>query len=190
MANITETCYFTFGRFNPPTIGHKKLLDQLVYEAGADDYLIFPTKSLDKKKNPLEFKIKVKWMKKSFPDYADNIIDNIECCRTIVATCQHMMMLGYTRIVMVVGSDRVEVFDRIIGDNNRKPDEFSFDTYEVKSAGQRDPDADGATGMSASKLRDFAKDAKCTEFMEGCTDKLSTGEKIALMTDVRNGMGL
>ena len=105
---ITETCYFTFGRFNPPTIGHKKLLDKLDYESKDQDVLIFPTKTVDRKKNPLKFKTKVKWMKKSFPDYEDYIIDNEECCRTIIATCQHMMMLGYKNIVMVVGSDRVD----------------------------------------------------------------------------------
>ena len=117
---ITETCYFTFGRFNPPTIGHKKLLDRLIYESKDQDVLIFPTKTVDRKKNPLKFKTKVKWMKKSFPDYEDYIIDNEECCRTIIATCQHMMMLGYKSIVMVVGSDRVDQFRRILEGSNRK----------------------------------------------------------------------
>ena len=186
---ITETCYFTFGRFNPPTIGHKKLLDKLDYESKDQDVLIFPTKTVDRKKNPLKFKIKVEWMKKSFPDYKDYIIDNEECCRTIIATCQHMMMLGYKSIVMVVGSDRVDQFTRILEGSNRT-DDFAFDSVDVISAGQRDPDADGAEGMSASKLREFAKNAQSVEFMEGCTDKLSTGDKMALMTDVRDGLGL
>ena len=186
---ITETCYFTFGRFNPPTIGHKKLLDKLVYESSSDDYLIFPTKSFDKKKNPLKFTTKVEWMKKSFPNYANNIIDDEQCCRTIITTCQHMMMLGYKQIVMVVGSNRVDQFRRILEGSNRT-DDFAFDKVTVMSAGERDPDADGAAGMSASKLREFAVNAQSTEFMEGCTDKLSTGDKMALMTDVRSGMGL
>ncbi len=187
MANITDTCYFTFGRFNPPTIGHQKLLNKVVREAVQNDVMIFPTKSHDAKKNPLDFRTKVMWMKKSFPDLEDYIVDNEECCRTIITTCQHMMMLGYKNIVMVVGSDRVEQFKKILNGSNRT-DDFAFDTIQVISAGDRDPDADGAAGMSASKLRDFARNDKTEDFMKGCTDDLNTNDKIALMSDVKEGL--
>ena len=97
-------------------------------------------------------------------------------------------MKDYTDIVMVVGSDRVADFDKILQKYNRQ--DFSFDTIKVISAGERDPDAEGASGMSASKMRAAAKDVKSTEFMSGIPDTLSVNEKMELMAKVREGMGL
>ena len=185
----TETCYFTFGRFNPPTIGHEKLLDRLVSEAGADDVMIFPTKTYDKRKNPLKFVDKVNWMKLGFPNHKKLIVDDEACCRTIITTCQHMMMLDYTSLVMVVGQDRVTEFDTLLQKRNRT-DDFSFDKITVVSAGIRDPDAEGAEGMSASKLRDFAKEEDAVSFMDGLSDELDTGQKMEIFTQVRAGLGL
>ncbi len=185
----TETCYFTFGRFNPPTVGHQKLLAKLIHESGHNDVMIFPTKTVDKTKNPLKFRSKVNWMKRSFPDWRDYIVDNEECCRTIITTCQHMMMLGYKNIVMVVGQDRVDEFDDLLQRRNRT-DDFAFDKVEVVSAGLRDPDKEGAEGMSASKLRAYAKAGDSSGFREGTSNSMKPSMKLRMMREVRKGMGL
>ena len=88
-----KTCYFTFGRFNPPTIGHEKLLRTVEKEAGSDDYLIYPSQSLDKKDNPLPYAYKVEILQKMFP-WAN--IETAACCNTIMKVAQDMMMKDYS----------------------------------------------------------------------------------------------
>ena len=180
-----KTCYFTFGRFNPPTIGHEKLIRTVEKEAGSNDYLIYPSQTFDKPKNPLPYAYKVDILQKMFP-WAK--IETAACCNTIIKVAQDMMMKDYSDIVMVVGSDRVADFDKILQKYNRQ--DFSFDTIKVISAGERDPDAEGASGMSASKMRAAAKEVKTTEFMSGIPDTLTPTEKLELMAKVREGMGL
>mgnify|MGYP001465951570 CR=1 FL=1 len=147
-----KTCHFTFGRFNPPTIGHEKLIKAVANAAGSGDYLIYPSQSFKKPDNPLPYDYKVEIMKKMFP-WAK--IESAACCNTIMKVAQDMMMKEYTDIVMVVGSDRVADFDKLLQKQNRI--DYSFSTIKVISAGERDPDAAGASGMSASKMRNAAK---------------------------------
>ena len=180
-----KTCYFTFGRFNPPTIGHEKLLRTVEKEAGSDDYLIYPSQSLDKKDNPLPYAYKVEILQKMFP-WAN--IETAACCNTIMKVAQDMMMKDYSDIVMVVGSDRVGQFDKLL--NKQNTIDYTFNSIKIVSAGERDPDAEGASGMSASKMREAAKNQKTTEFLEGIPDTLSVKEKLDLMAKVREGMGL
>ena len=181
-----KTCHFTFGRFNPPTIGHEKLIKAVANAAGSGDYLIYPSQSFKKPDNPLPYDYKVEIMKKMFP-WAK--IESAACCNTIMKVAQDMMMKEYTDIVMVVGSDRVADFTGLLEKYNRT-DEYSFRTIKVVSAGERDPDAEGASGMSASKMRAAAKEVKTTEFMSGIPDTLTPTEKLELMAKVREGMGL
>jgi len=183
-----STCYFTFGRFNPPTIGHEKLLKAVQKEAASADWFIIPSQTHKKPKDPLPYDYKAATMKKMFPWAADHI-DDKACCNTIIKVAQHLMMKDYTDIVMVVGSDRVADFTGLLEKYNRT-DEYSFRTIKVVSAGERDPDAEGASGMSASKMRDAAKEVKTTEFMSGIPDTLTPTEKLELMAKVREGMGL
>ena len=174
-----KTCHFTFGRFNPPTIGHEKLIKAVANAAGSGDYLIYPPD------NPLPYDYKIEIMKKMFP-WAK--IESAACCNTIIKVAQDMMMKEYTDIVMVVGSDRVADFDKLLQKQNRV--DYSFSTIKVISAGERDPDAAGASGMSASKMRDAAKNLKTSDFIKGIPDTLSAKEKMELMAKVRSGMGL
>ena len=178
---------FTFGRFNPPTIGHEKLIKAVAKEAGSDDWFIIPSQTAGEKKNPLPYDVKTKYMKMMFPQYADHI-DDKACCRTPVDVMKHLMMKEYTDVVFVVGSDRLGQFG-FLQKNNRK-DEYSFNTIEIVSAGERDPDAEGASGMSASKMRKAAKDVKTSDFMAGIPDSLTSKQKLELMKEVRKGMGL
>ncbi len=179
---------FTFGRFNPPTIGHEKLIKAVAKEAGSDDWFIIPSQSQKKKTDPLPYDIKTKYMKMMFP-WAASHIDDKACCNTIIKVGAHLMMKEYTDIVMVVGSDRVADFDKLLQKYNRT-DDYSFSTIVVKSAGERDPDAEGATGMSASKMRVAASDKKTRDFMAGIPDTLTVNQKLDLMQEVRKGMGL
>jgi nicotinic acid mononucleotide adenylyltransferase len=182
--------YFTFGRFNPPTIGHEKLIEAVAKAAKTDDWFIIPSQTHKKPKDPLPYAYKAALMKKMFPKYASHI-DDTACCNTPISVMEHLMMKDYTDVVMVVGSDRVAGFDKLLKEYNRDPRaNYAFDTVEVISAGERDPDADGAAGMSASKMRAAAKDGKSRDFVDGIPDSLSTTEKLNLMAEVRKGMGL
>ena len=180
-----KTCHFTFGRFNPPTIGHEKLIKAVASYAGSGDYLIYPSQTFKKPNNPLPYEYKVEIMQKMFP-WAK--IETEACCNTIIKVAQDMMMKEYTDIVMVVGSDRVADFDKLLQKQNSI--DYAFKTIKVISAGDRDPDVDGAAGMSASKMREAAKEVKTSEFIKGIPDTLDTNEKMELMQKVRSGMGL
>ena len=180
-----KTCHFTFGRFNPPTIGHEKLIRAVASYAGSGDYLIYPSQTFKKPNNPLPYEYKVEIMQKMFP-WAK--IETEACCNTIIKAAQDMMMKEYTDIVMVVGSDRVADFDKLLQKQNSI--DYAFKTIKVISAGDRDPDGDGAAGMSASKMREAAKEVKTSEFIKGIPDTLDTNEKMELMQKVRSGMGL
>ena len=105
-----KTCYFTFGRFNPPTIGHEKLIRAVEKNAGSDDYLIYPSQTFKKPKNPLPYDYKVETMKKMFP-WAK--IETAACCNTIIKVAQDMMMKDYSDIVMVVGLKQCRVVQKI-----------------------------------------------------------------------------
>jgi len=186
---------FTFGRFNPPTIGHLKLIEAVVKEANKDDYAIIPTRSHDAKKNPLKIDIKLAWMHKIFPTYADKIYSTKDI--NVIIKVMQSFQGDYTDVCMVAGSDRVNGFDTLLKKYNmdpknpdKTPIEYAFRTIEVKSAGDRDPDNDNdVSGISASKLRAHAEDKNVNGFMAGIPDTLTTEEKLDLMIDVRKGMG-
>jgi len=151
---------FTFGRFNPPTIGHEKVFDVLKKQSRGAVYKIYPSQSQDPKKNPLKFKDKVKFMRKMYPKHARNIMSN-SGMRTTFNVIQHLYDEGYTKVTMVVGQDRVLEFDKLLNKYNGVKGKHGFYQFEggvnVVTAGVRDPDAEGAKGMSASKLRQAAK---------------------------------
>jgi len=176
----------TFGRFNPPTIGHKKLINAVARIAGTNDYKIYTSHTKDKKKNPLSAEQKVGYMKKMFPTHKDHIILNDEL-KTIIKVLQSLQG-EYADIVLVVGSDRVEEMDTLIQRYNGT--EYTFKSLETKSAGERDPDADGATGMSASKMREAATNANVSEFRKGIPATLNDQETMKLMKEVREGLGI
>src|SRR5210317_1731212 len=147
---------FTFGRFNPPTIGHEKLIAKVAQQP-TNDYKIYLSRSEDSKKNPLSPTKKLSYMKSMFPRHASKIQLNPTNMVLDLATDLHNK--GYTDITMVVGSDRVREFEGILkkyNDVKSRHGYYNFDSIKVVSAGERDPDAEGATGMSASKMRDAA----------------------------------
>ena len=179
---------FTFGRFNPPTTGHAKLVDKLK-RVRADDTLLFSSHSNDKRKNPLTHKDKVKYLKKFFGKKVSVIDSNV---RTVFDICNFLHEKGYKTINMVVGSDRVKEFEALITKyNNVKARHgfYNFSEINIVSAGERDPDADDVSGMSASKMRAYAEDGDFENFKEGVPSKNKRDQE-QLYKAIRKGMGI
>ena len=178
---------FTFGRFNPPTTGHEKLIKALASQGG--DVMVFPSHSQDPKKNPLPVAKKIAYMKKMFPRYARNI--KTSKSRTVFEIATELQKLGYTDVVMVVGSDRVKEFESLLNKYNGVDGRhgfYDFKSIKVLSAGERDPDAEGVEGMSASKMRAAAIDNDYDSFKLGLPKGFKQGEK--LFKDIRQFMNL
>ena len=192
MEKSGDTAVFTFGRLNPPTTGHGKLIDAMAREqkknAGAKMH-VFVSHSQDAKKNPLDYKRKVAYIKKMFPKYAKNV--TTDSSRNIFEVLVSLYNKGYASIIMVVGSDRVDEFEKLINEYNgvkSRHGYYGFDNVEVVSAGERDPDAEGLEGMSASKMRKAAMDGDFDSFKQGVPDGFRDAEK--LYKDVRSKMGI
>ena len=188
-----DTVIFTFGRFNPPTVGHEKLITavQSVAKSKGGDFFVYPSHSQDPKKNPLSQPQKIKYMKKMFPKYKRNIIASTG--KTALAIASELYSKGYTNLVMVVGSDRVQVFQRILDRYNGEDKAhgfYDYDKIEVVSAGERDPDAEGVEGMSASKMRAAAVAGDFKSFRMGTPKTLSDADTKKLFNDIRKGMQL
>ena len=185
-----DTAVFTFGRFNPPTIGHEKLIKALASQvvAGSPMY-VYPSHSQNAKKDPLPHAKKIAYMKKMFPKYSKNIITSR--ARNVFEIAVELFDKGHKAIIMVVGSDRVAEFDKLLNTYNGEQARhgfYGFDDIKVISAGERDPDAEGVTGMSASKMRAAAAENDYTSFQKGLPKGFREGEK--LFADVRKFMGL
>ena len=178
---------FTFGRFNPPTTGHAKLVDKLKKESKGDDVLLFTSHSNDKQKNPLNHRDKIKYLRNFF----GKIVADVNA-RTVFEIATELHKKKYTRIKMVVGSDRVREFDTLLNKYNgvkARHGFYKFDEINVISAGERDPDADDVSGMSASKLRGYAEKGDFDNFKLGVPTK-NKGLIQKLYNDIRKGMGI
>tara|TARA_B100001248_G_scaffold228540_1_gene187521 strand:+ start:4356 stop:5606 length:1251 start_codon:yes stop_codon:yes gene_type:complete len=184
--------YFTFGRMNPPTIGHGKVFDELAKKSGKNDYKVFLSQVSNEKKDPLSYSDKVKHVRKMFPKHGRSVIIN-KGVRTAFDAIVELYDQGYRKVNMVVGSDRVREFDTILKKYNGVKGRhgfYNFESINVVSAGERDPDAEGVTGMSASKQRANAKENNYTAFSQGVPSRMSDKDTRKLFNDVRKGMGL
>ena len=193
MEKAGDTAIFTFGRFNPPTTGHEKLIDALAREQSKNSgslMYVFPSQSQNPKKDPLPFALKVAYMRKMFPKYAKNIMANKKI-KMVFDIAVYLHNKGHRAIVMVVGSDRVAEFDTLLNKYNGvngRHGYYGFDNIEVVSAGERDPDAEGVTGMSASKMRAAAVDGDFDTFKMGVPSGFR--DALKLYNDVRKYMGI
>jgi nicotinamide mononucleotide adenylyltransferase len=186
---INKSFAFTFGRFNPPTIGHEKLI-RTVASQGMN-FKIFLSRSQDAVKNPLSPSDKLKYMTKMFKNYASHIM--VMPSNMVLELATKIYNMGYRNVTMVVGSDRVAEFKSILNrynDEKNRHGYYNFEKINIISAGERDPDEEGVTGMSASKLRDYARRGDLKNFKRGVPGNLSEKEKNELFFDVRKGMGL
>ena len=183
------TLTIAFGRFNPPTIGHQKLLDTAAITAQQTegDFIVVPARLQDKKKNPLDPDTKISYMRKMFPAYSENIVNDPQN-NTIFDVLKKAHNDGYANVVIVGGADRVKEFDKLSNAYNGKL--YEFETIQVVSSGQSDPDAEGARGMSGSKLRKAATEGDFNTFRKGLSPELSRKEAIQLFDLVRQSMGV
>ena len=175
-----------FGRFNPPTIGHEKLMNTISKTAGkGGEYKIYPSRTQDSKKNPLNPSDKVEYMRKAFPDHADSIVDD-DKTKTIFDVLKSAYGKGYSTVNVVVGSDRVKEFENLANKYNGQL--YNFDKINIVSAGERSADAKGVEGMSASKLRKAAMDGDYKTFRSGISKALDDKSAKKLFNTVQNSM--
>ena len=187
-----KTVYFTFGRMNPPTTGHEKLMNELAKKSGSNPYRVYLSQSTDKKKNPLDFKYKVKTVRKFFPKHARSVMLNKKV-KNVFDAVTEMYNDGFKNVTMVVGSDRINEFNTLLKKYNGVKGRhglYNFNKINVISAGDRDPDADDISGMSASKMRQLANEGNFTQFSQGLPRNVSNADAKKVYNEVRRGMGL
>ena len=183
---MSDTLTVAFGRFNPPTVGHEKLLKSAQKASEGGDLKIYPSRTQDPKKNPLDPDMKISYMKKMFPDFDENIINDAEM-KSIFNVLIAASEAGYENVNIVVGSDRQAEFENLAQKYNGEL--YDFDLIRVISAGVRDADAEGVEGMSASKMRKAVMDDDFDSFRRGTPKSLDDGDTRALFDAVRQGMG-
>ena len=174
----------TFGRMNPPTVGHQKVVDKVKAEAkkqGATPY-VYLSHSQDKKKNPLDYNTKLKSSRKAFGSSVTR-----SRARTIIEVMVELEKMRHKEVTVIVGSDRVREFKTLLNKYNGK--DFTFDKISVMSAGQRDPDAEGASGMSATKMRTAAQTGDYKSFKKGAPTALSDRDVKVMYDKIRSEMG-
>jgi hypothetical protein len=171
----------TFGRMNPSTTGHQKLADKLLSVAKQNNATarIYLSHTQNNKKDPLNYADKIKYAKKAF----GNIVTKSDA-RTIIEVAKELEEQGFTDLVVVVGSDRIPEFKRLLEKYNGS--DYTFDSIEIVSAGERDPDADDVSGMSASKVRKFAMEGDYKNFASGMPSKLSDKDKKEIYDKIRS----
>ena len=182
----TDTLTLAFGRFNPPTVGHEKLLQMARKTAAGGDLKIYPSRTQDPKKNPLDPDMKVSFMKKMFPDFDENIVNDDEM-RSIFNVLQTADG-EYKNVTIIVGSDRQSEFESLATKYNGEL--YNFDDIRVVSAGVRDADAEGVEGMSASKMRKAVVDDDFEAFKRGVPSSVKDADAQALYDAVRTGMNI
>lgn len=179
---------FCFGRMNPPTIGHAQVFKTMTAQGG--DYKIFVSQSQDKKENPLSYEEKIKFIKAIHPQYASNIVENREL-NTVVKVASYLYDEGYRHATFVAGSDRLDSFKKLLqqynGVEGKAHGYYKFELLDFVSAGERDPDSEGVSGVSASKARAAAANNDFEAFKEAT----GAGEVAKEMfIAVRKGMGI
>ena len=174
-----------FGRFNPPTIGHQKLLDKAKKAAGKGALRIYPSRSQDAKKNPLDTDTKYDVMQKMFPSHADSMVNDPNS-KTIFDVLKKAYGDGYSNVNIVVGGDRVKEFDKLATEYNGKL--YNFNSVNTISAGNRDADAEGIEGMSASKMRKAAAENDFETFSKGVPKSLDDKTVKQLFNTVKKQM--
>ncbi len=184
------TLTIAFGRFNPPTIGHQQLMDVAAQAASQDkdgQYLIFPSRSQDKKKNPLDPDTKIAYMQKFYPNHAGNIVNDANT-KTIFDVLKMAHNNGYAGVRIIGGADRVKEFENLSNQYNGQL--YNFDNIEVVSAGDRDPDAKGVEGMSASRMRLAAAEGDFKTFRSGLPPEVKPAEAKELFNILRGAMSV
>ena len=185
-----DSVVFAFGRYNPPTLGHEAVFQTVINTARSKgaEHTIFISATQKPKTDPLSFQYKLNYLKKTYTGVNFNGDDTI---RTIVQSLQELMSRGYKNVTMVAGSDRANEFKSFLDQYNNKPDKkgnipFQFDSIDVVSSGERDPDGEGISGISASGARAAAVAGDQAGFMKMVNAKFGS----ELYTELRKSMGI
>ena len=183
------TLTLAFGRFNPPHAGHQQLMDIAAASAEEQesDYIIVPSRSNDKKKNPLDADTKISMMRQMFPQHSERIINDTGN-RTIFDVLKKAHNDGYANVRIVAGDDRVKEFDKL--SQNYNGTLYDFEGLEVISSGERDPDSDGVEGLSSSRMRLAAMEGDFKTFRSGLPEDVPRKQAMILFDTVRQGMGV
>lgn len=184
---------FAFGRMNPPTAGHSKLVDKVHSHANSigADHRVIVSHSQDKHKNPLSSAQKIRYLKHVHPHGKFEASSNSQ--PHVFAHLAKMHQEGHTHVTMVAGSDRVHEFHKLINKYNGKKGShgyYKFKSLKVVSAGARDPDATGVAGISGTKMRSHASNNDYKSFKSGLHANTSHAEAKKLFHATRKGMGL
>ena len=187
-----KVAVISFGRINPPTNGHEKLINKLLSTAKSNrgNPFLFLSHTQDSKKNPLSSKQKEKYIKLGIPGISKHIVNDSNI-RTIFDALNYLIKLGYNNVILVVGSDRVKEFDSLVKKYIKHPDpskSVNLDSFSVISAGDRDPDSEGISGISASKMREFVKQNNFNAFKDGVPSKLSDKYSKEMFNDLKKSM--
>jgi hypothetical protein len=179
---------FCFGRMNPPTIGHARLLNTTARASAGGDYYIFLSHTQDSKKNPLDYNTKVDFVKAMYPQHADRV--SYGSLRTIMEIMEFLYHNNYTDVTYVCGNDRLPAFKELLNKYNGVEGGktyYKFNSINIVSSGPRDPDDDGVAGISASAARAAAEAGDKEEFK-----KITGAGRFAsqLYRAVRKGMNL
>jgi len=180
-----DTLTVVFGRFNPPTAGHEKLIKHAEKVAAGGDLKIYPSRTQDNSKNPIDPDMKVSYMRKMFPDFEEQIINDSEM-RSIFNVLIAAAEEGYKGIQIVVGADRLGEFESLATKYNG--DLYNFDEIKTVSAGPREDDAEGVEGVSSSKQRKAVMDDDYTTFKRGLPKAMDDADGQALFDAVRTGL--
>jgi len=182
---------FCFGRFNPPTIGHKEVFKKMAAQGG--EMKIFTTLSQDSKKNPLDYETKIDFIRKIHPDYADNVVEDTKL-NTITKVAEYLNEQGFNHATFVGGDDRKNLFDSLKAYNGKTEgkkgpleNKYKFETLQFVSAGAREDGAEGVEGISGTQAREDAANNDINKFAQ----HTGAGEHAEeLFAAVRKGMGL
>jgi hypothetical protein len=180
----------SFGRMNPPTVGHQKLINAVLNTAKSEGahHDIRLSHSQDASKNPLSVSQKLSHTRKMFPNV--NFSSSSREHPSFIHHLKDLHSQGYTHVTMIAGSDRVPEYQKIVDKYNRPGGEFNFKSIKIASAGHRDPDAEGVEGMSASKMRQHAKEGNYHSFKSGLPAHVSHEHAQSLYNDIRSGMNI
>jgi hypothetical protein len=181
------TLTVAFGRFNPPTVGHQKLLDMAAMSSNGEDYIVVPSRIQDSKMNPLDVDTKISFMRAMFPEHAERIINDVNNV-SIFDVLKKAYVDGYSNIQIVSGSDRVSELENLA--NNYNGQFYQFDNIAVLSAGDRDPDSESSDGSSSSKMRIAAAEGDLDTFIQGLPQEMDENIAIDLFNVLRQSMNI
>jgi hypothetical protein len=176
-----------FGRFNPPTVGHEKLLNRVKSVAGKGEYAIYPSRSNDPKKNPLDPDEKISYMQQMFPKHSERIVNDPKS-KTIFDVLKNANQSGARSINIVVGADRLKEFENLANKYNGQL--YDYDRIRVISAGERDAESEGVEGMSASKLRKAVAKDDFESFSKGLPKGFGDENMKKLYSYLKKSMGV